>query len=366
MVDMSDENYPHRRYNPLTGDWVLVSPHRTQRPWIGQVEKMPQADLPAYEPDCYLCPGNLRAGGNRNPDYSSTFVFDNDFPALLPFDPTSENDHKNLNLTLGISSLEINSKRGLFVTEPELGVCRVVCFSPRHDLSFPDLLTDKISDIVHTWIDQMRDLKERDFLRYIQIFENKGPMMGASNPHPHCQIWATLHIPNEPAKELSSQLQYIDQNGSCLLCDYLIIEKESGERIVIENEHFTALVPFWAVWPFEVMVLPNRHIPSLPELKPNEIESLAEILRRLTIRYDNLFEVSFPYSMGFHQAPINDGEHPEWHLHAHYFPPLLRSATVRKFMVGFEMLASPQRDLTPEHSAERLRSVSEVLYRRAG
>jgi UDPglucose--hexose-1-phosphate uridylyltransferase len=327
---------------------------------------MPQADLPAYEPDCYLCPGNLRAGGNRNPDYSSTFVFDNDFPALLPIDPTSENDYKNLNLTPGISSLEINSKRGLFVTEPESGVCRVVCFSPRHDLSLPDLSTDKISEVVQTWIVQMRDLEERDYLRYIQIFENKGAMMGASNPHPHCQIWATIHIPNEPAKELSSQSEYLTRTGTCLLCDYLQIEKESGERIVIANEHFTALVPYWAVWPFEVMVLPNRHIPSLPELKPNEIESLGEILRRLTIRYDNLFEISFPYSMGFHQAPINEGEHPEWHLHAHYFPPLLRSATVRKFMVGFEMLASPQRDLTPEHSAQRLRSVSEVHYRRAG
>ena len=367
---MSATNFPHRRYNPLTEDWVLVSPQRTQRPWKGQVEKVPEADLPEYDPECYLCPGNLRAEGQRNPSYSSTHVFDNDFPALLPADlevpsPGRNRDH-NFNLISRESLAECTSERGLFVNEPESGICRVVCFSPRHDLSLPDLSISQISAVVRTWIDQTLDLKEQELIRYVQVFENKGAMMGASNPHPHCQIWATNHIPNEPAQELSSQLKYIARDGNCLLCDYLQIEKEARDRIVIENEGFTALVPYWSIWPFEVMILSNRHIASLTELSPAEIKALADIMRRLTTRYDNLFEISFPYSMGFHQAPVNDGAHLEWHLHAHYYPPLLRSATIRKFMVGFEMLASPQRDLTPEHAAERLRTMNEVHFRRSG
>ena len=367
---MSIKNFPHRRYNPLTEDWVLVSPQRTQRPWKGQVEKIPAANLPEYDLDCYLCPGNLRAEGQRNPSYSSTHVFDNDFPALLPADlaiPSSgRNQNHNFGLTSGERLAESVSERGLFVNEPETGICRVVCFSPRHDLSLPDLSISQISDVVRAWIDQTLDLKEKESISYVQVFENKGAMMGASNPHPHCQIWATNHIPNEPAKELSSQLKYITRNGNCLLCDYLQIEKETGERIVIENDGFSALVPYWSIWPFEVMILSNRHSASLTELSLAEVEALADIMRQLTIRYDNLFEISFPYSMGFHQAPVNDGAHPEWHLHAHYYPPLLRSATVRKFMVGFEMLASPQRDLTPEHAAERLRSLDEMHFRRSG
>ena len=239
----------------------------------------------------------------------------------------------------------------------------MVCFSPSHNASFPDLPQMQIEAVVQTWIDQTEDLMKREFIRYIQIFENRGPMMGASNPHPHCQIWATCHIPNEPEKERLSQSDYYSRNGNCLLCGYLDAEKKIEDRIVLENEHFTALVPFWAVWPFEVIILANRHIPSLPKLSNLEIENLADILKRLITRYDNLFEISFPYSMGFHQSPVNSGQNTGWHLHAHFYPPLLRSANVRKFMVGYEMLASPQRDITPENSAERLRSLSEVHYR---
>ena len=356
-TNLHERNFPHRRFNPLTGDWVLVSPHRTQRPWKGQVEKAPQTDLPEYDPSCYLCPGNSRSGGQRNPNYSSTYVFDNDFPALLPDVETRFSTNEVIRGPGGIDSPEI------FVAEKESGICRVVCFSPQHSSSLPDLPIKQVEAVVRTWIDQTLDLGKRKFIRYIQVFENKGAMMGASNPHPHCQIWATNHIPNEPMKELATQGEYFARNGDCLLCDYLQAEKRIQERIVLENEHFTALVPFWAVWPFEIMVLANRHVSSLPELSPPEIEKLADILKRLTTRYDNLFEISFPYSMGFHQSPQNTGQNPEWHLHAHYYPPLLRSATVRKFMVGFEMLASPQRDVTPEHAAERLRSLSEVLYR---
>lgn len=346
-------DFPHRRFNPLTRDWVLVSSQRTQRPWLGQVEKPPPEELPAYDPTCYLCPGNARAGGVRNPHYTSTFVFDNDFAALLPPNagqPTASNGQH------GPSS-------PLFRAEPEYGICRVVCFSPRHDLSLPELPQAQVEAVVTTWMDQTRELGAHDFIRYVQVFENKGAMMGASNPHPHSQIWASSHVPNEPAKETGAQADYLREHGGCLLCAVLAAERSSGERLVVQNGDFTALVPFWAVWPFEVLLLPHRHVAGLTDLTSAEVSALADILRRVTIRYDNLFETSFPYSMGFHQAP-NDGQpHPEWHLHAHYYPPLLRSATVRKFMVGYEMLAMPQRDLTPESAAARLRALSERHYR---
>lgn len=360
---MPDENYPHRRLNPLTGDWVLVSPQRTQRPWTGQVEGASLTNLPPYDPDCYLCPGNHRAAGEENPIYSSTYVFDNDYPALLPIDHSinpAKTDHWIPHRAKGIGK-ELTER--FFVVDQEYGICRVVCFSPRHDLTLPDLSNDQIEAVVNTWIDQTHELESRDYIRYVQIFENKGAMMGASNPHPHSQIWATSHIPNEPGKELTSQSVYLEQYGSCLLCDYLNIERIAGERVVVENDHFTALVPYWANWPFEIILLSNRHLVSMTELNRDESASLADILKRITTRYDNLFEVSFPYSMGFHQSPGDGNDHPEWHFHAHYYPPLLRSATVRKFMVGFEMLASPQRDLTPEGAAERLRSVSGVHFR---
>lgn len=351
-------NTPHRRFNPLTNEWVLVSPQRTQRPWKGQMEKVSPVKLPEYDPECYLCPGNTRSGGKINEEYTGTFVFDNDFPALL-FQP----DRKSL------GEEEIEPRRSsdltgklslpprLFKKEDESGICRVVCFSPQHNASLPDLSIDQIEAVIQTWIDQSLVLQKHDFIHYVQVFENKGAMMGASNPHPHCQIWATESIPNEPWKELASQKEYLAENQTCLLCDYLQAEVSSQVRIVVENEHFCAIVPFWAVWPFETMVLPKRHFASMPVMAQLEIEALGNLLQRLTACYDRLFEVSFPYSMGFHQEPVNDGLHPEWHLHAHFYPPLLRSATVRKFMVGFEMLASPQRDLTAESAAERLRSL---------
>ena len=347
-MKFSSTDHPHRRYNPLTGEWVIVSPHRLRRPWRGQVETPPQESRPAYDPDCYLCPGNERAGGACNPSYTGTYVFDNDFPALLPDTPSGEVD-----------------VQGLIVAEAERGICRVVCFSPRHDLTLPELEPAALRRVVDTWVEQTEDLGARPLVNYVQVFENKGAMMGASNPHPHGQIWATEHLPNEPAKEQAAQLAYRAAHGSCLLCHYLALELAQGERIVCANDHFVALVPFWATWPFETMILSRRLVASLPDLSGDERDALADLLRRLTTRYDNLFQTSFPYSAGFHQRPTDGDPHPEWHLHAHFYPPLLRSATVRKFMVGFEMLGTPQRDLTAETSAARLRALSERHYRQA-
>lgn len=341
-------DYPHRRYNPLTGEWVLVSPHRARRPWQGQVEKMPPEAIPAYDPNCYLCPGNARAGGKRNPQYTGTFVFDNDFPALLP--PRDGEVEEALDTPL-------------FRAQPESGVCRVGCFSPRHDLTLPELSLEQVEAVVWMWREETINIGNLDYIGYVQVFENKGAIMGCSNPHPHNQIWATSQIPVEPFKELRAQNEYLAAHGTCLLCDYLEAERMRQERIVCANDHFTALTPFWAIWPFEVMVVANRHTPSLPELEADEIRGLADILRRVTTRYDNLFEISFPYSMGFHQQPTKNGPYPAWHLHAHFYPPLLRSATIKKFMVGFEMLGMPQRDLTAETAAARLRDMREVHYK---
>jgi len=334
---------PHRRYNPLTREWVLVSPQRTQRPWRGQIEKTAQAGSPPYDPDCYLCPSNARAGGVRNPDYDGTFVFDNDFPSLLP-DPQAGEQRSTIEL---------------LQAEAEPGICRVICFSPRHDLTLPELALPDVERVIHTWAAQSRELEALDWIGYVQIFENKGAIMGCSNPHPHSQLWATRSVPNEPAKELVSQREYLASHGTPLLMDYLLEEKRSGERIVAENKHFTALVPFWAVWPFEVMITAHRAIARLADLSLEEQASLAAIFRDVTRRYDRVFEVSFPYSMGFHQAPADGEPHDEWVLHAHFYPPLLRSATVKKFMVGYEMLAMPQRDLTPESAAVLLRELGE-------
>lgn len=331
---------PHRRYNPLTRDWVLVSPQRAKRPWLGQVEKTPATELPSYDPTCYLCPGNERAGGIRNPEYTGTFVFDNDFAAILPGTPGDSFSTQSSNL---------------LIAEPEQGICRVICFSPRHDLTLPQLSQAEVEKVIHTWADQSRELEALPWIQYVQIFENKGAIMGCSNPHPHSQLWATRHIPNEPARELASQKEYFQLHQSCLLLDALKEEQRSGERIICKNESFTALVPFWAVWPFEVLVTSHHPLAHLGDLTESEERDLAQILRDITNRYDRLFEVSFPYSMGFHPAPADGTRHPEWVLHAHFYPPLLRSATVKKFMVGYEMLAMPQRDLTPETAAERLR-----------
>lgn len=339
---------PHSRRNPLTGEWILVSPHRAQRPWLGQTEKTPTENLPAYDPTCYLCPGNERAGGVRNPVYPGTFAFDNDFAALLPraADPPSP-----------------SRPRPLLTLEPVSGVCRVICFSPRHDLSLPQLPLPQVEAVVQMWAEQTRDLGGHPDVNYVQVFENKGAVMGASNPHPHSQVWASSHLPTEPAKELATQNAYQYTHSACLLCDYLREELQRGERIVATNDHFIALVPFWAVWPFEILLLPRRHCAALTDLTAPEGIALADLLRRVTARYDNLFEISFPYSMGFHQAPTDGAAYPAWHLHAHFYPPLLRSATVKKFMVGYEMLAMPQRDLTPETAAARLRALSEAHYK---
>jgi UDPglucose--hexose-1-phosphate uridylyltransferase len=339
---------PHRRMNLLTGEWVLVSPHRTQRPWQGQVETPPPAERPTYDPECYLCPGNTRAGGVVNPAYTTTFVFDNDYAALLPdADPAS--------YRLG----HADTAPPLLIAEGERGICRVVCFSPRHDLTLAQMSTAEIRLVVDVWAAQYEELGTIPWVNHVQIFENRGAMMGASNPHPHGQIWATASLPVEPAKELAQQRAYYGAHGRSLLLDYLELELRERERIVCANERFVALVPFWAVWPFETLVLPRTSRSALPDLDEAERDALADILRRLTRRYDNLFQTSFPYSMGFHQCPTDGAAYPEWQLHAHFYPPLLRSATVRKFMVGFELLGMPQRDITPESAAARLRELPE-------
>jgi len=337
----------HRRYNPLTRDWILVSPNRTERPWQGQTEKRADASSPAYDPNCYLCPGNPRAGGVRNPAYSTTFVFDNDFAALQPDLP---------NLTVDDGS------KNLLIARAESGVCRVVCFSPRHDLTLAQMASGEIGGVIDVWAEQYRSLGDLPYINHVQIFENRGAMMGCSNPHPHGQIWATQTIPNEPRREQESFEDYQREHRSCLLCDYFRLELASRERIVCQNELFLAVVPFWATWPFETLLLSKRHVADIEALDAGERAGLADMLKRLTTRYDNLFRTSFPYSMGFHQRPTDGKEHAEWHFHAHFFPPLLRSATIKKFMVGFEQLASPQRDLTPELAAERLREMPEQHY----
>ncbi len=331
---------PHRRYNPLTGEWVLVSPHRAERPWQGQVETIGAELRPEYDPECYLCPGNARAGGKRNPPYTSTFIFDNDFAALKPE-----------------TAIEHFERGGLLIAETEPGICRVVCFSPKHNLTLANMEPRDLRKVVDAWVEQYADLGSLPSINYVQIFENRGAMMGASNPHPHCQIWSNHALPNEVAKEQASQAAWRGQLAACLLCDYARIESAAGDRVVDENESFLSVVPFWAVWPFETLVISKRHLTALDGLSDAERDDLASILKRVTARYDRLFQVSFPYSMGFHQRPTDGAAHEEWHLHAHFYPPLLRSATVRKFLVGYEMLAGPQRDITAEAAAERLRAV---------
>jgi UDPglucose--hexose-1-phosphate uridylyltransferase len=336
----------HRRLNLLTGEWILVSPHRTSRPWLGQVETSAPLQLPRYDPSCYLCPGNKRANGTRNPKYASTFVFDNDFAALQS--DTSEN--------VSESSREGKNSDDLIVALPERGICRVGCFSPCHDLTLGGMSVEGIEQVIAMWLEQFQELGAIDFVRYVQIFENRGAMMGASNPHPHCQIWATESIPNEPAKEQRSMASYLELHNSCLLCDYEEHERDK-ERLVFQNNDFSVVVPFWAIWPFETLVISRKHIPDMIHLEPKSRTELATTLQLLTRCYDQVFHTPFPYSMGFHQQPVDGNSHPEWHLHAHFYPPLLRSATIRKFMVGFEMLGTPQRDITAESAAQTLREI---------
>jgi UDPglucose--hexose-1-phosphate uridylyltransferase len=335
---MNLQEHSHRRLNLLTGEWVLVSPHRTQRPWQGQVEPLPPDNLPAHDEHCYLCPGNARANGHRNASYSGPYAFDNDFPALSAQSPAGAGHHE------------------LFVSESETGVCRVVCFSERHDLSLAGMTHGEACVALRFLGDQWRELDRRDDIGYVQIFENRGLAMGCSNPHPHAQIWATRSLPNEAGKELASQARYHRQHGRPLLLDYLKAEIADGARIVCENEHAVALVPFWAVWPYEVMLLPRRAITGLDDITDPELAALAEVLQRSLRACNRLFQTDVPYSMGFHARPSDGQAHPEWQLHAHVYPPLLRSAQVRKHLVGFEMLATPQRDLTPEVAAANLRA----------
>jgi len=345
---MNFEDNPHRRLNQLTGEWVLVSPHRTKRPWQGQQEKPDMATLPAHDEGCYLCPGNERAGGMVNPDYSDTFVFTNDFAALLPDMPDGYAPE--------------TSQESLLVAEPETGVCRVICYSPRHDLTLARLGVDQAHKVVNLWCDEFRELSSRDDIGYVQIFENRGAVMGCSNPHPHGQIWATRNVPMYPVAEDKRQAAHLEEHGSCLLCRYLETERASDERIIFENDSFVALVPFWAAWPFEAMILPKVHMGSILEMSDGHRIDLADAMVRLNVRYDNLFQTSFPYSMGIHQVPSDGGGHPHWHFHIHYYPPLLRSRSVKKFMVGYEMMAMPQRDLTAEAAALRIREQSEIHY----
>jgi UDPglucose--hexose-1-phosphate uridylyltransferase len=333
----------HRRFNPLSNEWVLVSPHRTQRPWQGAVEALPLQQRPQYDPSCYLCPGNQRAGGVLNPQYHSTYLFENDFAALKR--------------DVSPARMDVDGK-GLLVAETEQGICKVMCFSPRHDLTIGSMSQEEIEGVVATWKTQSNELSAIPGIQHVQIFENRGEMMGASNPHPHCQIWATSTVPQAPSRELVSQKSYREKHGACLLCDYLALERKEEQRIVCQDDGFVALVPFWAVWPFEVLLCSRRHLGSFPEFQEAEIVQLSAMLKQIASTYDRVFDVPFPYSMGFHQSPSDGDAHPEWHWHAHYYPPLLRSATVRKFMVGFEMLGTPQRDITPESAAERLRSLS--------
>lgn len=342
----NQKQHPHRRYNPLLDEWILVSPQRANRPWQGQTEKRTEEKLPAHDENCYLCPGNVRVNGERNPEYKGVYVFNNDFGSLMKEEVES--------------SVESS---GFFTLQPERGVNRVICFSENHSLTLPEMKTDDIKKVVDVWQQQYEELGSLEYINHVQIFENKGQMMGCSNPHPHGQIWAQSSIPSIVLKTQKNLKKYFEKNGTSMLEDYVEKELEADERIILENEDFLAVVPFWAVWPYETMIVSKRRIENLLHFSETEKLSLASIIRDLTAKYDNLFEMSFPYSAGIHQSPTDGKPHPEWHFHMHFYPPLLRNAEVKKFMVGYEMLAEPQRDITPEQSAEILKGLSVVHYK---
>ena len=335
---------PHRRYNPLLGEWVLVSPHRAKRPWQGQSEEPSNEQKPSYDPTCYLCPGNTRVNGEVNPSYTGTFVFENDFAALKK------------------DTEQASEKSGLFQFETEQGCSRVICFSPDHSKTLPELTDDERADVVNCWKAQTKELGEE--FTWVQVFENKGSAMGCSNPHPHGQVWAQQHLPSDPAKKLVQLGQYYAENQRPMLLDYAEQEVEKQERVVCQNDDWVVVVPYWAAWPFETLLLPRFNVQSLDKITDAQSYSLAQIIGDITSHYDNLFETSFPYSMGWHSAPFDNETHPEWTVHAHFFPPLLRSASVRKFMVGYEMMAEAQRDLTPEQAADRLKALPVVHYKK--
>lgn len=336
--------HPHRRYNPLMDEWILVSPHRSRRPWQGRQETLPPQRRPRYDPQCYLCPGNVRASGAINPDYETTFVFVNDFAAVLPDVP-----------------LAGAGDNPLFQCQSVLGQARVICFSPRHDLTLAEMSTAEIRQVVDLWGQQTAELGGEYV--WVQVFENRGGMMGASNPHPHGQVWGTDSLGSIPKTEDVQQKAYQARYGGRLLLDYARQESQRQERVILENQHWLVVTPYWAVWPYETLLLPRWPVSRLPDLTAGQRDSLSQILKGLLVKYDNLFETSFPYSMGWHGAPYGDDDCSHWQLHAHFYPPLLRSATVRKFMVGYEMLVESQRDITAEEAAGRLRDLSDVHYK---
>lgn len=345
-MEFNINEHPHRRFNPLLNEWILVSPHRAKRPWQGQNETPSTENSVAHDENCYLCAGNTRSNGEQNPKYDACYVFDNDFPALLEDDITFES--------------KLNP---LFQIKPEKGINRVICFSPKHNITLAEMDVKEIENVIHTWKEEYATLGSKDFINYVQIFENKGSVMGCSNPHPHGQIWAQSSLPTQVEKTQNNLKAYFDQHQRSLLQDYIQEELLKEERIVIQNDHFVALVPFWAIWPFETMIVSKRAVAKITDFTVEEVHHFAAILKELTTKYDNLFETSFPYSSGIHQAPTDGKEHPEWHFHMHFYPPLLRSATVKKFMVGYEMMGESQRDITPEKSAAMLREQSNVHYK---
>ena len=339
MENTNLQDYSHKRFNILTGEWVLVSPHRAKRPWQGQNEEISAEKRPSYDENCYLCPTNTRINGEINPDYKDVFIFTNDFAALQKDSP----------------AFEVND--GLLIAKSETGICKVICFSPDHSKSLAEMEVEEIKKVVNAWQKEYAELGKNEMINYVQIFENKGAVMGCSNPHPHGQIWSQSSLPNEVYKKDIHQKLYYSKKKRSLLGDYVLQELEAKERVIYENNNFVALTPFWAVWPFEVMIVPKKAKKNIIELSYAEVKNYAEIISVITKAYDKLFNVSFPYSSGIHQAPTNGAENEYWHFHMSFYPPLLRSATVKKFMVGYEMFGSPQRDITAEIAAKRLRDL---------